>query len=178
MQQTIADHTHPLPYRSWEVQASRARAILLIAGQLSQSEEQFALEVSALHLARAIPDYWYTTAGLVALDARLSGRETRELADELSRNLEKIFSEARHYKMLDALRRWDFHWEPLKDPKNYSPKCIIRRGSPMKLTTGSAPGSSAGMIGLEPFFSGSGRRIGRGNYYDIRDSAFFDEDCS
>jgi hypothetical protein len=141
-----------------------------------QPEVRFALEVSALHLARAIPDYWYTVGELVAQEANLAGRESRELSGRLLQALEEVFSKARHYRLIDALRRWDFHWEPLQDPASFHIDDVVRRGAPMKLSTGPNPNSIAGVAGFEPFFSGSGRRLGRANYYEIQKSAFVDEE--
>jgi len=140
-----------------------------------EPDARFALEVSALHLARAIPDYWYTVGELVAQESQLAGPESRELSSRLLGDMEAIFSSARHYKLIDSLRRWDFHWEPLRDPASFHIDDVVRRGAPMKLTTGPNPNSVAGVAGFEPFFSGSGRRLGRANYYEIRHGAFVDE---
>ena len=161
-----------------DVQIERALTLL----RLAQTEEirsvQFTLEIAALHLARAIPDYWYTTARLVAQAANLPGSETKQLIDRLSSDLENIFMKARHYRMLDGLRRWDFHWEPLHDPQITNADDIYRRGAPMTLSTGPNPNSTAGIIGLETYFTGSGHRVGRANYYEIQQRAFSDEDSS
>jgi hypothetical protein len=92
--------------------------------------------------------------------------------------LEEVFSRARHYRLIDALRRWDFHWEPLQDPGRFNVDDVVRRGAPMKLSTGPNPNSVAGVAGFEPFFAGSGRRLGRANYYEIQKSAFVDEEAA
>jgi hypothetical protein len=178
MPRQIADNSAPLPHRSWETQAARSRQLLHAARIEPARELQFTLEVSALHLARAIPDYWYTVANLVAQESQLPGREAKDLADCLSQSLEEVFTQARHYKMLDALRRWDFHWEPLKDPTTFQQGDVVRRGAPMRLTTGPTPNSSAGMLGFELFFTGSGRRLGRANYYEIQNRGFVDEEAA
>lgn len=161
-----------------DVQMERALLVLELARSEDRRSVQFTLEIAALHLARAIPDYWYTTAVLVAKASGLPGSATKKLVDRLSTELEAIFLKARHYRMLDGLRRWDFHWEPLHDPALIDSRDVYRRGAPMTLSTGPNPNSSAGLFGLETQFTGSGRRIGRANAYQIEQGAFVDEDSS
>ena len=160
-----------------EVQIERALVLLELAQSQQDRPTQFALEVAALHLARAIPDYWYTTARLVAQASNSTGVEAQKMIDGLSKQLEDIFVKARHYRMLDALRRWDFHWEPLIDPMETDSTDIYRRSAPMRLTSGTTPNSSAGVVGFEPVFTGSGRRVGRANYYEVQQARFLDEEA-
>jgi hypothetical protein len=171
-----ASNSVPDPARCSAVQAERAWGLLALAAQQQDPEQHFALQVGALHLARAIPDYWYTAAALIEHHSTLPSAEARSIATRIQAELESVFAHARHYTLIDALRRWDFHWEPLLDPSKFDPDLTLRRGAPMRLTTGPTPGSSAGVMGFETVFTGSGRRLGRTNYYQVENSRFVDED--
>jgi hypothetical protein len=171
-----AQHSVPDPVQCSAQQRERAYALLALAMSQSDQAMHFALQVGALHIARAIPDYWYTTASLAAQRSALSVSEAGALEKQLRSQVESAFAEAGHYALLDGLRRWDFHWEPLLDPRLCPPDLTLRRGAPMRLSTGPVPGSSAGLINFEPVFTGSGRRLGRANYYHVEQQSFVDED--
>ena len=69
------DNSSPAMNSCEDVQMARAKLLLDMARAEEKRPLQFTLEVAALHLARAIPDYWYTTAGLVASALNLSGND-------------------------------------------------------------------------------------------------------
>jgi hypothetical protein len=178
MHKSENDPTSPLMPEAEVIQANRARQLVELSLQIESNELRFSLQVGALHLARSIPDYWYTIAKLVAQQSTLPDKEANGLRDRLSNLIEQIFLRASRYELIDTLRRWDFHWEPLLDPATFDSNHTYRRSAPMKLTTGPVPGSMAGIVGTEEFFLGSGRRVGRRNYYEIQQSRFLDESAS
>jgi hypothetical protein len=157
-------------------QTRRALVLLDLARASENPDTQFILEVGALHLARAIPEYWYTAAEQVAACLNKTGSEAENLKKRLASEFEVIFRAARRYELITDLRRWDFHWEPLINPKAIGPNCTYGRGAPLKLTTGPNPNSSVCYIGgtNRVLATGSGRRVGRTNYYRIQKSRFVD----
>lgn len=156
-------------------QIRRARLLLGSAVTAGNFDAQFVLEVAALHLARAIPEYWYTTAQQIPMRLNKEGKEGAELSRRLLAEFEEVFSVARRYDLLTELRRWDFHWEPLRNPATVEPNCTYGRGAPVRLSTGPNANSSAALIGGHQLFTaGSGRRVGRSNYYQIHQNRFVD----
>lgn len=150
--------------------------LLDLAKGSGDPDVQFTLEVGALHLARAIPEYWFTTAEQIASRLDKPGAEADQLKRSLGSEVESIFCTARRYKLITDLRRWDFHWEPLVNPKAVGANCVLGRGAPLRLTTGPNPKSSVIYIGgaNKIVATGSGKRLGRTNYYQVRQGRFVD----
>lgn len=157
-------------------QTRRALKLLELADVSENPDTRFILQVGALHLTRAIPEYWYTTAAQIPSSLNMTGSEADQLKKRLVSEFESIFGAARRYELITDLRRWDFHWEPLINPKSIGPNGVYGRGAPLVLTTGPNARSSATYIGgtNEVLTTGSGRRIGRTNYYQIRQCRFVD----
>jgi hypothetical protein len=127
------------------------------------------------------PSAGWASEGCKQIPIRLNkkGKEAADTAQRLLSEFESIFSTARRYTLLTELRRWDFHWEPLRNPETVDPNVTYSRGAPLRLSTGSVPGSSAAFLplnapGSQVITTGSGRRVGRTNYYQIQHSRFVD----
>jgi hypothetical protein len=160
--------------RDWE-QMRRARVLLDASAKADQPDTRFVLLVGALHLSRAVPEYWYTIAEQMPTRLNKEGKEASELAKRLLEEFEEVFQTARRYALLTDLRRWDFHWEPLIDPATVAPNCTYGRGAPVRLSTGPTPNSSVSFFaGNQLVTTASGRRIGRTNYYQIQQCRYVD----
>lgn len=155
-------------------QLRRAKVLLDHAVQIDNADFQFIFHVAALHLARAIPEYWITTVEQIAQISQIEGKYKNDLIERLREEFESIFRGARRYDLLTDLRRWDFHWEPLINPLTVSPNTTYGRGAPLKLSAGPTAGGVAYLAGNTLIKSGSGRRVGRANYYQIHQQRFVD----
>jgi hypothetical protein len=155
-------------------QIRRASDLLDLSAKADDRNVQFALQVGALHLARSIPEYWFTAAEQIPADIGKTGSETEELKRRLRSDFECVFETARRYKLLTELRSMDFHFEPLVDPLTVGMNGTYGRGRPMKLAAGPGPGSVAYFGGNTLVSTGSGRRVGRKNYYQIQKCRFVD----
>lgn len=152
-------------------QIRRARVLLDAAS--SHPETVFFFLVGALQLARAVPEYWYTIARLIP--TRLHKPDEQATEKRLVTEFVQTFEAARRYTLLTELRNWDFHWEPLMNPAAIAPDFEWSRGAPVVLSTGPNPKSSAALLpGNKVITTGSGRRVGRSNYYTITQCRYVD----
>jgi hypothetical protein len=159
-------------------QLRRAMSLLDLAEATADLDMKFTLCVSALHLARAIPEHWYTVAENIPIELGKQGKERDEQAQQLRQEFEEIFKTARRYQLLSNLRQWDFHWEPVRNPLTIAPNCNYGRGAPMRLSTGPNKNSSVAYIGGKVVTTGSGHRVGRSNYYQIQQNRFVDSQAN
>lgn len=169
----MSNESIELPPRDAE-QIRRARVLLEQAKAAELSDTQFVLRIGALHLARSIPEYWYTVAELIPQVLNKTGREKADLAQRLRDEFEEVFYTARRYELLTDLRQWDFHWEPLINAETMGPGCTYGRGAPLRLSAGPGAGNAVYTSARGLVTTGSGRRVGRANYYRIQKSRYVD----
>jgi hypothetical protein len=163
-------------------QARRARRLIELAeAENSDRDLRFIILMGALHLSRSIVEHWYTRAeGAIATRIGKTGGEAAELAKRLRSDFEAIFSRARRYALLTELRGWDYHWGPVHHPETIGPNDSYGEGAPLTISTGPNANSSAKlrMDTMELETTGSGKRIGRKNYYRIQANRFVDFETS
>lgn len=165
-----------LPARDQE-QIRRARKLISAAKESQDGDLQFLMLVGALHLARSIVEHWMTTVGeVIPQEVRATGQARSDLVMQLRAMVTSIFEGARRYAIVTELRNWDFHWEPLINPAALPPSTTYGRGAPLQLSTGPVPKSSATFLAdpHEVVTTGSGRQVGRKNYYRIQQNRFVD----
>jgi hypothetical protein len=156
-------------------QIHRATSLLDLAESTEDLNTKFTLCVAALHLARAVPEYWFTVADNIPIELGKAGKKRSDLACRLRAEFDEIFKTARRYDLLSRLRDWDYHWEPLINPLTVPPNLTYGRGAPLRLSTGGSPNSSVAYFGHGKLVStGSGHRVGRSNYHQIRNNRFVD----
>lgn len=159
-------------------QLRRATTLLDLVETTENLDTKFTLCIAALHLARSIPEYWFTVADNIALELHLEGKERNDLTRRLRQEFDEIFKTARRYELLSRLRDWDYHWEPVTNPLAVPPNCTYGRGAPMRLATGKSPNSSVAYLGGgKVVTTGSGHRVGRANYHQIQQNRFVDPTC-
>ena len=168
-----ASATIALPPATAE-QLRRALVLLDLSGKLEDADAKFIQCVAALHLARAVPEYWYTVAENISIDSGKKGTDRNALKQRLLNDFENVFRTSRRYDLLSTLRQWDYHWEPIRNPRAFGPGAIYGRGAPVRLATGPGPGSVVFQSGNQMTTTGSGHRVGRSNYYRIQHSRFVD----
>jgi len=155
-------------------QIRRANVLLDLAEATEDVDSQFILRVGALHLARAIPEYYFALMEDIPLDLNPTKPDT-ELRKNLRKEAEAIFDEGRRFRLLTALRECDYHREPLLDARGIGPNATIGRGKPARFTTGPNKNSSVTFLsGNRLITTGSGKRIGRSSYYQICQSRYKD----
>jgi hypothetical protein len=160
-------------------QMRRVLDLLDVATNTQDPNSKFAVQVGALHLTRSIPEHWYTTADQIPISLNKQGKDADELSKRMRAEFEAIFLKARRYELLSALRHWDYHWEPLLHPQAIPESSTYGRGAPVKLSTGPIPNSSVTFLaGNRLSTTGSGRRVGRTNYYQIHRCRFVDSSRS
>jgi hypothetical protein len=168
------------PLREVE-QARRARRLIEQAEKETADRDlRFVLLVGALHLARSIVEHWYTMADTIPSRIDKTGPEAADLAKRLRREFETIFCRARRYDLLTELRGWDYHWGPVRHPETVGPNDSYGQGAPLTLSTGPNANSSVAlrMDTMELETRGSGKRVGRKNYYRIQGGRFVDFEAS
>lgn len=159
-------------------QLRRAVVLLDLADKTTGGDAQFIQRVGALHLARSIPEYWFTVAEQIPIDLKVKGKERDDMKQRLLKEFEAIFKSARRYDLLTTLRQWDYHWEPMINPLTIGVNCTYGRGAPVRLSTGPGKGSATFLPSHPPedqlHTTGSGRRVGRANYYRIHQNRYVD----
>jgi hypothetical protein len=159
-------------------QLRRVSLLLELAAGIENADERFVQYVATLHVARSIPEYWFTVADNISIDSGKKGAEKNSLRQRLLDQFEDIFRKARRYELLTTLRQWDYHWEPIRNPATCGPGEIYGRGAPLRMAAGPSPGSVSYTGGNQLITTGSGRRIGRSNYYRIQSCKYVDFDRS
>lgn len=164
-----------IPVRDAE-QIRRARVMLATATAATDEHDRFVFWVSALHFARAVPEYWFTTAENIPIDLRMDRKDWKRETTRLREAFAAEFAKARRFNLLSTLRHWDFHWEPLIDSRTIAPNTTYGRGAPLRLSTGKQPGSSVAWFGGKIVATGTGGRVGRANYFQIHQNRYVDPD--
>jgi hypothetical protein len=117
-------------------------------------------------------------ANNISIELSKKSADRNALRQRLLDQFEDIFRTARRYDLLTTLRQWDYHWEPIRNPATFGPGEIYGRGAPLRMATGPGPGSVTYTGGNQLVTTGSGRRVGRSNYYRIQNSRYVDFECS
>jgi hypothetical protein len=158
-------------------QIRRVNVMLELAAKCESPDAKFIQWVCALHLARAIPEYYYTLADSIAIELEKAGAARTALKDRLRKEFEAEFQSARRYKLVSELRHWDFHWEPIINAQTVAPGMTYGRGAPLKLSVGPGAGSATYSGSNTLITTGSGKRVGRANYYQIKQSRYVDSEA-
>src|SRR5690242_14178604 len=106
-------------------QIRRARRLLAEAAACQDGDLQFILLVGALHLSRSIVEHWLTIVGeKLPHESGLDGAELDQLKRNLRADVTSIFESTQRYEVISELRNWDYHWEPLVNPRTIPSNAI------------------------------------------------------
>jgi hypothetical protein len=162
-------------------QLRRARRLVEAAKECTDGDLQFILLVGALYLGRSVVEHWMTTVGeVIPQESAVEGAARDELAKRLRATAAGIFEQTKRFAVISEIRHWDYHWEPLINPLTLPATTTYGRGAPLRLSTGPAPNSSVTFLGgaHKIVTTGSGRQVGRKNYYRIHQNRFVDFETS